>query len=98
MAPSLIHSSLCTLFFLVLSLASHTCYGFRTFGFDIHHMYSDPVRGVLGVQDLPEKGSRQYYVALSHRDRLFRGRGLAAADPTLLTFSGGNETMLTSLG
>ncbi|KAK4262035.1 hypothetical protein QN277_027648 [Acacia crassicarpa] len=98
MARSFCRSSLCRLLFLVMSLASQRCYGFRTFEFDIHHRYSDPVKGILDVQGLPEKGSREYYVAMSQRDRIFRGRGLAGGDPTVLTFSGGNETQLSSFG
>ncbi|KAF7828994.1 aspartyl protease family protein 1-like [Senna tora] len=99
MAWSFSPSSLCRLLFLVLSLASQSCNGLRTFGFDIHHRYSDPVKGILGIEELPEKGSREYYVAMSHRDRIFRGRGLAGSDGTPLTFAGGNETYrLSSFG
>ncbi|XP_028774572.1 aspartyl protease family protein 1 [Neltuma alba] len=99
MAWSFSRSSLYRLLFLVMSLASQRCYGFRTFGFDVHHRYSEPIKGILGVQDLPEKGSREYYVAMSHRDRIFRGRGLADGDRTVLTFDGGNETYrLSSFG
>ncbi|KAH7848268.1 hypothetical protein Vadar_000342 [Vaccinium darrowii] len=69
--------------------------GFGTFGFDVHHRYSDTVKGILGVDGLPEKGSVDYYAAMAHRDHLLRGRHLAettAAAPAPLTFSGGNET------
>ena len=86
--------------FLLLNLASQSCDGFRTFGFDIHHRYSDPVKGILGIDELPEKGTRAYYVAMVHRDRIIRGRGLASeADQTALTFAGGNDTYrISSLG
>lgn len=77
---------------VVLSLASQSCHG-GTFGFDIHHRLSDPVKGILGIDDeLPRKGSPQYYAAMVHRDRVFRGRRLAADHYTLLTFAAGNET------
>lgn len=93
MAWSFCRNSLCRLVFLVLSLASQSCYGLRTVGFDIHHRFSDPVKGILGIEELPEKGTREYYVAMSHRDRVFRGRGLASGDQTPLTFAAGNETL-----
>lgn len=78
-----------------------TCsHGFGTFGFNIHHRYSDAVKGILAVDDLPEKGSFSYYSALVHRDRVFRGRGLAMErNQTQLTFEYGNGTYrLDSLG
>ncbi|KAK2991894.1 hypothetical protein RJ640_011583, partial [Escallonia rubra] len=74
---------------------------FGTFGFDIHHRYSDPVKGILDLDGLPEKGSTHYYAAMAHRDRLFHGRRLAggSVESELLTFSGGNETYrISSLG
>ncbi|KAK3037142.1 hypothetical protein RJ639_031029 [Escallonia herrerae] len=74
---------------------------FGTFGFDIHHRYSDPVKGILDLDGLPEKGSTHYYAAMAHRDRLFHGRRLAggSVESELLTFSGGNETYrFSSLG
>ncbi|KAK3014994.1 hypothetical protein RJ639_007247 [Escallonia herrerae] len=74
---------------------------FGTFGFDIHHRYSDPVKGILDLDGLPEKGSTHYYAAMAHRDRLFHGRRLAggSVESELLTFSGGNETYrFNSLG
>ncbi|XP_054824275.1 aspartyl protease family protein 1 isoform X2 [Prosopis cineraria] len=99
MAHPFSRSLLCRLLFLVMSLASQRCYCVRTFEFDVHHRFSDPVKGILGVQDLPEKGSREYYVAMSHRDRIFRGRGLVGGDRTVLTFADGNETYrLSSFG
>ncbi|XP_028783300.1 aspartyl protease family protein 1-like [Neltuma alba] len=87
------------LFVVLFSLGSRSCYGFRTVEFAMHHRYSDPVKGILGIHDLPARGSREYYVAMSHRDRLVRGRGLAGADPTALTFAAGNDTLrISSLG
>ncbi|TKY58311.1 Aspartic proteinase protein 1 [Spatholobus suberectus] len=77
---------------VVLSLASQSCYGFGTFGFDIHHRFSDQVKGILGIDDIPPKGTPQYYVAMVHRDRIFRGRRLAADHHTPLTFAAGNDT------
>ncbi|KAE8010671.1 hypothetical protein FH972_007020 [Carpinus fangiana] len=51
--------------------------------------------GILGDEGLPVKGSVEYYVALAHRDRIIRGRHLAASNDQLfpLTFSGGNDTL-----
>ncbi|XP_054814745.1 aspartyl protease family protein 1-like [Prosopis cineraria] len=87
------------LFGVLLSFGSRSCYGFRTLRFAMHHRYSDPVKGIMGIHDLPAKGSREYYVAMSHRDRLVRGRGLAGVDPTALTFATGNDTYrISSLG
>lgn len=78
---------------LVVGLASESCYGLGTFGFDIHHRLSDPVKGILGIaDDFPLKGSPQYYAAMAHRDRIFRGRRLAADHHTPLTFAAGNDT------
>ncbi|CAK9156955.1 unnamed protein product, partial [Ilex paraguariensis] len=69
---------------------------FGTFGFDVHHRYSDPVKGILDLDGLPEKGSMEYYSAMAHRDRFIRrhgGRRLAdTVDSSPLTFDGGNET------
>ncbi|KAG8363797.1 hypothetical protein BUALT_Bualt19G0059700 [Buddleja alternifolia] len=70
---------------------------FGTFGFDIHHRYSDTVKEFLNVDGLPEKGSLDYYAAMAHRDYLFKARRLATTP--LLTFFGGNQTFrLSSLG
>nr|XP_043616722.1 aspartyl protease family protein 1-like isoform X2 [Erigeron canadensis] len=74
--------------------------GFGTYGFNIHHRYSDPVKGILDIDDhnLPKMGSLYYYSAMAHRDRLFHRRRLAGSgsgDPSLessLTFLDGNET------
>ncbi|KAA8547544.1 hypothetical protein F0562_003973 [Nyssa sinensis] len=77
-----------------------SCDGFGTFGFDIHHRYSDPVKGILDLDGLPEKGSLEYYTAMAHRDRLIHGRRLAdTVDPKPLAFAYGNETFrIPSLG
>ncbi|GLT74144.1 hypothetical protein SLA2020_459580 [Shorea laevis] len=90
----------CAVVLLVVGLSSGSCYGFGTFGFDIHHRFSDPVKGILGVDDLPPKGSVEYYNAWAKRDRIFHGRRLAAAnDQTPVTFLDGNETYrLNALG
>ena len=78
---------------VVLGLASESCYGLGIFGFDIHHRLSDPVKGILGIlDDVPQKGSPEYYAAMAHRDRMFRGRRLAADHHTPLTFAAGNDT------
>ncbi|KAK9129396.1 hypothetical protein Sjap_009883 [Stephania japonica] len=78
------------------------CDGFGTFGFDVHHRFSDPVKGVLGVDDLPKMGTFDYYSAMVHRDRTaVRGRGLAAAmdGDDAVSFVAGNETFrISSLG
>ncbi|GMP32082.1 hypothetical protein CsSME_00006002 [Camellia sinensis var. sinensis] len=78
---------------------SQRCDGFGTFGFNIHHRYSDPVKGILDLRGLPEKGSIDYYAAMAHRDLLFHGRKLAAVTSAPLTFVGGNDTyQLNALG
>ncbi|KAL0283777.1 UNVERIFIED_CONTAM: Aspartyl protease family protein 1 [Sesamum angustifolium] len=74
---------------------------FGTFGFDIHHRYSDTVKDFLDVDGLPAKGSLDYYSAMAHRDQLFKARRLATSTATtpVLTFFGGNDTFrLSSLG
>ncbi|XP_068639959.1 aspartyl protease family protein 1-like [Aristolochia californica] len=92
--------------FLLLLLALGTlgvldfqkCYA-KTFSFDIHHRFSDPVNGGVVPQDWPKMGTVDYYAALAHRDRTFRGRGLADDPDRTFTFSDGNETVkLASLG
>ncbi|EYU44072.1 hypothetical protein MIMGU_mgv1a0266071mg, partial [Erythranthe guttata] len=57
---------------ILLSLTSIEAFG--TFGFDIHHRYSDTVKQFLNVDGLPEKGTVHYYAAMAHRDQLFKGR------------------------
>ncbi|KAL9142664.1 hypothetical protein ABFS82_14G184900 [Erythranthe guttata] len=67
---------------------------FGTFGFDIHHRYSDTVKEFLNTDRLPEKGTFDYYTAMAHRDHLFKARRLASASakPPVMTFFGGNES------
>ncbi|KAK8694534.1 hypothetical protein V6N13_072083 [Hibiscus sabdariffa] len=78
---------------LVLGWSAGTCCAFGTFGFDILHRYSDPVKQILAVDHLPVKGSPQYYTAMVHRDTVIKGRRLATAnDQTPVTFLDGNET------
>ncbi|XP_071710210.1 aspartyl protease family protein 1-like isoform X2 [Rutidosis leptorrhynchoides] len=93
------------IFFGLIFLFSKLIDGFGTYGYDIHHRYSDPVKGMLDIYDheLPKMGSLDYYSAMAHRDRIFHRRRLAGAgDPTVessLAFSDGNETyQLPSLG
>lgn len=81
---------------LLLSWKSVEAFG--TFGYDIHHRYSDSVKGILDFDGLPEKGSYGYYAAMAHRDSIARRRHLAD-DTSLLSFIDGNETYrLSSLG
>lgn len=77
---------------VLLNLVSQSCHGFGTFGLDIHHRFSDPVTEILGIDELPHKGTPQYYSSMVHRDRLFRGRRLAGNLHTPVTFAAGNDT------
>ncbi|PHT83103.1 hypothetical protein T459_11546 [Capsicum annuum] len=95
-------SNFMVLIFL-LALQLHKAFG--TFGFDIHHRYSDAVKGtILDLHWLPQKGSIQYYSAWTQRDRHIISRRLTGTiDPapvTPLTFSGGGSktVLLSSLG
>ncbi|ESW29866.1 hypothetical protein PHAVU_002G105200 [Phaseolus vulgaris] len=83
------HTFLSVSLVMVLFTSSHALH---SFGFDIHHRFSDPVKEVFGVADLPDKGTCEYYVAMAHRDRMFRGRRLADGHHTPLTFVPSNET------
>ncbi|XP_073150823.1 aspartyl protease family protein 1-like [Henckelia pumila] len=78
-----------------------------TFGLDIHHRYSETVKGFLDLNGLPEKDSLEYFAAMAHRDKFFKSRhlhrrNLAETAPPAspdLTFSAGNSTFqLSSLG
>ncbi|GAA0153682.1 aspartic protease [Lithospermum erythrorhizon] len=73
---------------------------FGTFGFDIHHRYSDHVRGILDLDGLPEMGTREYYTVMTQRDKVINGRHLAeSVEFTPITFAGGNDTYrINSLG
>ncbi|KAK9713200.1 hypothetical protein RND81_06G011100 [Saponaria officinalis] len=81
---------------LLTGFKTRTSHGYGTFGFDIHHRFSDPVKRVLdGGAKLPEKGTGDYFAALNHRDVAVHGRRLSsttAAADTPLTFSNGNTT------
>ncbi|CAK7355656.1 unnamed protein product [Dovyalis caffra] len=71
--------------------------GYGTFGFDIHHRFSDPVKGMFGVDGLlPVKDSVPYFQLMAHRDTVIHGRRLATStgdnNKTPLTFYYGNET------
>ncbi|KAK4476815.1 hypothetical protein RD792_015975, partial [Penstemon davidsonii] len=74
----------------------------ESFGFDVHHRYSDTVKDFLHLNGLPEKGTIDYYTAMGHRDQLFKARRLATtpkSSTSILTFFGGNQTLrLSSLG
>ena len=87
----------CTLLviLLLLGLSSQSCNGLGTFGFDIHHRFSDTVKAILGADGLPEKGSVEYYAAMARRDRIIQGRHLAASNnqQSPLTFANGNNTL-----
>ncbi|KZV47316.1 aspartic protein-like protein 1 [Dorcoceras hygrometricum] len=74
-----------------------------SFGFDIHHRYSETVKGFLDVSGLPEKGSLDYFAAMVHRDQFLKSRHLhrrnlaeTAPSPTPVTFSSGNSTLRLS--
>ncbi|KAJ6398285.1 hypothetical protein OIU77_019145 [Salix suchowensis] len=86
------------LFFLFVLIES--CSGFGTYGFDIHHRFSDPVKGMFGVDGLlPVKDSVPYFQVMVHRDRAIHGRRLATSTggdsnntKTPIAFYNGNET------
>lgn len=75
-----------------------SCCASGSFEFDsyFHHRYSDPVEGILAVDDLTKKESFAYYSTLAHRDSYFtfRGRGLATQEnyQIPLTFHADNDT------
>lgn len=75
------------------------CEGFGTFGYEVHHRYSDRVRGYLDFDgELPEKGSSDYFATMARRDHVIRGRHLADATAPVI-FADGNETFrINSLG
>ncbi|KAL5729829.1 saccharopepsin [Ranunculus cassubicifolius] len=89
---------------LLIFIISRNSHGFETFGFDFHHRFSDPVKGVLTVDELPDKGTTQYYAVMAHRDRVIHARRLASGDDDddddqQLTFRSGNLTVqINSLG
>lgn len=77
---------------VLLNLVSQSCHGLGSFGLDIHHRFSDTVTEILGIHELPHKGTPQYYASMVHRDRVFRGRRLAGNHHTPVTFAAGNDT------
>uniref|UniRef100_A0A1S4DT41 Peptidase A1 domain-containing protein n=1 Tax=Cucumis melo TaxID=3656 RepID=A0A1S4DT41_CUCME len=82
---------LLSVFILAGSLRSGDAASFK---FNIHHRFSDSVKEVLHSEGLPEKHTPGYYATMVHRDRLVRGRRLAATnDDTQLTFAYGNDTV-----
>lgn len=93
------------LVFLSIFLRLQSCDG-RIFSFKMHHRFSDPVKkwseaaGKLSPPDnLPSKGSFEYYAELADRDRFLRGRKLVESDTSPLAFSDGNSTFqIRSLG
>ncbi|KAI3839018.1 hypothetical protein MKW92_006242 [Papaver armeniacum] len=103
-SSSCTHKYLITL--LVVSLIyfqkPENCDAFQTFGFDMHHRFSDKVKSIMGADNLPEKGTLEYYAVMAHRDKVFRGRGLAqngGDGSQLLTFANGDQTLqIASLG
>ncbi|KAI3882443.1 hypothetical protein MKW92_040426 [Papaver armeniacum] len=73
---------------LVLSLYflnGKYCHAFQTFGFEMHHRFSDQVKSIIGGDDFPEMGSREYHAAMAHRDKFFQGRALAENDDDIET-------------
>ncbi|RWW34951.1 hypothetical protein BHE74_00029459 [Ensete ventricosum] len=68
-------------------------------GFEFHHRFSDRVRQWAEARAVPgaswpQKGTAEYYAALAHHDRALRGRSLADASSSELTFADGNATYL----
>ncbi|RRT75243.1 hypothetical protein B296_00029627 [Ensete ventricosum] len=66
-------------------------------GFEFHHRFSDRVRQWAEARAVPgaswpQKGTAEYYAALAHHDRALRGRSLADASASELTFADGNAT------
>ncbi|KAL9245626.1 hypothetical protein vseg_019253 [Gypsophila vaccaria] len=80
---------------LILGWTAQISYGYGTFGFDIHHRFSDPVKRILDLGDghntlSPKRGTVDYFAALGHRDLTVHGRRLSSSTP--LTFASGNAT------
>ncbi|XP_021728227.1 aspartyl protease family protein 1-like [Chenopodium quinoa] len=84
------------LFVLFLGWTFWPTQAYHTFGFQVHHRFSDPVNRILDVGDkLPVKGSTGYFAALAQRDLAVHGRRLSSTSGdshTPLTFSSGNTT------
>lgn len=89
------------LFVLFLGWASNPSHAFKTYGFALHHRFSDPVNRILDAgEKLPEKGTAGYFAALAHRDLAVHGRRLSSSSydsRTPLTFSSGNTTYRISV-
>ncbi|CAO2830658.1 unnamed protein product [Amaranthus hypochondriacus] len=98
---NIFHSTRVLLFVIFLSWVTRPSEALKTFGFQLHHRFSDPVHGILDSgEKLPEKGSSGYYAALAHRDLAVHGRRLISSSgdsQTPLTFSSGNTTYHISL-
>ncbi|XP_058098306.1 aspartyl protease family protein 1 isoform X2 [Magnolia sinica] len=72
--------------------------GLSTFGFDLHHRFSDTVKRWAGFRadEWPDKGTFDYYTALADHDRILHGRHLSSRnDNQTLTFYDGNTTIST---
>ncbi|XP_020532231.1 aspartyl protease family protein 1 isoform X2 [Amborella trichopoda] len=90
--------------FLGFGFLFWSCHCRQTFGFDLHHKFSEPVkewmslRHGIGYEEWPESGSEDYYLSLVHHDHNLRGRGISEIGAPL-TFADGNTTFkLSSLG
>ncbi|GMH14920.1 hypothetical protein Nepgr_016761 [Nepenthes gracilis] len=91
----------------ILGGASQSCNVSSVFGFDIHHRFTDRVRAIMPLDQMPAKGTADYVAAMAHRDRI-QGRRLTGGivdqtlltggivDQTLLTFVNGNATFQLS--
>ncbi|XP_015889724.3 aspartyl protease family protein 1 isoform X2 [Ziziphus jujuba] len=90
--------------FLISIFGFRSCHGL-IFSFKMHHRFSEPVKrwseaaGKLSPADnMPKKGTFEFYAELANRDRLLRGRKLSETDVPLV-FSDGNATFkMSSLG
>ncbi|XP_042397565.1 aspartyl protease family protein 1-like [Zingiber officinale] len=98
-------SSAAALFLLLFVSFSASSADASGLGFEFHHRFSDRVREWAEANAMqgvwwPEKGTVEYYSALSDHDRALRGRSLASANGgSALTFVDGNATYrLSSLG
>ncbi|KAI3871398.1 hypothetical protein MKW98_024567 [Papaver atlanticum] len=103
------HKYMIVILLLVFSMYSQKgkyCNAFQTFGFEMHHRFSDQVKSMMDGDNLPETGTREYHAAVAYRDKFFRSRALAENDDDdsrLLTLSDGIESYtrnlkITSLG
>ncbi|KAL5982523.1 hypothetical protein ACLOJK_016596 [Asimina triloba] len=99
--PPMPMASLLLPFFLLIFLLSPSS-ALSTFGFDVHHRFSDPVRRLPAFRDAhwPRKGTVDYYAALADHDLAIHGRRLSSLSGNdSLTFYDGNATVrISSLG